>query len=89
MKGISVLSIVVGKLCEANAMENRKENQNSSYYNQGLNLPNWNENLKVLSPNLPRSTPARSSFKLGAPQVLTPFLKYSPVRDSGSSWPVT
>lgn len=57
-------------------MEYRKdlENQDSGNYNQGLNLPAWNEHLKVLSPNLPRNTPARTGFKLGAPQVHTCIL---------------
>lgn len=39
------------------------------YYNQSLDLPDWNEGLKVLSPNLPRHTPARTPWKMGPPQV--------------------
>ncbi|CAL8471850.1 g11392 [Coccomyxa elongata] len=51
-------------------MENRDAPPRTPFHNQSLslNLPNWNEGLKLLSPNLPRHKPARTSSKLGPPQ---------------------
>ena len=53
-------------------MENRDAPPpRTPFHNQSLSLdlPNWNEGLKLLSPNLPRHKPARTSSKLGPPQV--------------------
>ncbi|BDA47696.1 hypothetical protein COCOBI_10-5470 [Coccomyxa sp. Obi] len=51
-------------------MENRDAPPRTPFHNQSLSLdlPNWNEALKLSSPNLPRHKPARTSSKLGPPQ---------------------